>query len=393
METIRFDDTPGCYMNAVHELLKQKISLDEFFIRCLAHYGPKEERTHHPPDDCRLQNAVLCLLWEGEEFGLMAAAMKACEDDPLASSYNSEILMPFFNACAAGHANVDALLSSTAGLTKDQFDDILLSPLFRQAMLFIAITTDNTPLALDILDLGPLTIPSEDVWILKHESRGRSSDEKLKKIPNVVWASILRHGWAEPTFGLVLEAVVSDDSAGSVAMLSAIWEVNPELMKPDGRVDFTETAIKGGTPEILQHLWDLYGIPESDRHIDNEMIVQAVRNRKSGGIRMLEYLLGKGLDINYRTVTDSDEEVPWQGDPIFHSERLYAFHLAPISRRLTALHAAAFRGNAVAVKYLLERGATVDSQDGLGQTARYIANRDGHKAVVEVIDAHEHSLS
>lgn len=47
-------------------------------------------------------------------------------------------------------------------------------------------------------------------------------------------------------------------------------------------------------------------------------------------------------------------------------------------------------GNAVAVKYLLETGATVDSQGGLGQTARHIANRDGHKAVGEVTDAHEH---
>lgn len=105
-------------------------------------------------------------------------------------------------------------------------------------------------------------------------------------------------------------------------------------------------------------------------------------------------LLDRGLDIDYRTVIDSDEEVPWQGDPIFHSERLCAFHLAPISRRLTALHAAAFRVNAVAVTYLLERRATVDSQDGRGQTVRYmyIANRDGHKAVAEVIDVHERGL-
>ncbi|UKZ56964.1 hypothetical protein TrVGV298_010812 [Trichoderma virens] len=251
----------------------------------------------------------------------MTGALKACETDPLAYSYTR--------------------------LTEAQAQGILASPLFRQAMLFIAITTDNTPLALDILELGPFTIPSEDLWILHERSRGWSSDDKIKKIPNVVWASVIRHGLATPTFGLVIEAVLSDDSAGSIAMLSAIWEVNPELMRPSGSVDLCESSIEGD----------------------------------------------RGLDINYRTVTDSDEEVPWQGDPIFHSERLYAFHLAPISRRLTALHAAAFRGNAVAVKYLLERGAKVDSQDGLGQTAKYIANRDGHRAVVEVIDAHERGFA
>ncbi|UKZ82698.1 hypothetical protein TrVFT333_010493 [Trichoderma virens FT-333] len=229
---------------------------------------------------------------EGEEFGLMTGALKACETDPLAYSYTSEMLMPFFKACAAGHANVEALLSNTSGLTEAQAQGILASPLFRQAMLFIAITTDNTPLALDILELGPFTIPSEDLWILHERSRGWSSDDKIKKFQ--MW------------FGLRLF---------DMAMLSAIWEVNPELMRPSGSVDLCESSIEGGTPEILQHLWDLYGVSESDRHLDNEMIVQAVRTRQSGGIRMLEYLLDRGLDINYRTVTDSDEEPIDDEDP------------------------------------------------------------------------------
>ncbi|KAL7941547.1 hypothetical protein V8C42DRAFT_334874 [Trichoderma barbatum] len=188
---------------------------------------------------------------------------------------------------------------------------------------------------------------------------------------------------------MVLEAAQNDDSAGSIALLSAIWKIDPELLNPPSWIDLCESAIKWGTPEILQHLWDLYQIPESDRHIENHMIVMAVRFRKSGGIRMLEYLLDRGLDIDYRIVTDTDEEVPYEGDPLWHTERLMEFHMAPISRRLTALHAAAFQGNAVAVKYTLERGATVDSQDGLGQTARYIANRDSHRTVVDVIVAHE----
>lgn len=60
-----------------------------------------------------------------------------------------------------------------------------------------------------------LTITCENVWILKHDSRDWSSDTKSKIFSNVVWASILRHGWANPTFLLVLEAVLSNDSAGS----------------------------------------------------------------------------------------------------------------------------------------------------------------------------------
>ncbi|KAL7941548.1 hypothetical protein V8C42DRAFT_178001 [Trichoderma barbatum] len=89
METIHYDNTPRCYMNAVHELSEQTITLDEFFTRCLAHYGPTGQRVHHPPDDCNIGTSVKCLMTEGKEFGLLAGAMKACETDPLAYSYTN----------------------------------------------------------------------------------------------------------------------------------------------------------------------------------------------------------------------------------------------------------------------------------------------------------------
>ncbi|ETR97502.1 hypothetical protein M419DRAFT_12646 [Trichoderma reesei RUT C-30] len=44
---------------------------------------------------------------------------------------------------------------------------------------------------------------------------------------------------------------------------------------------------------------------------------------------------------------------------------------SPISRRKTALHAAAFPGNAELVMYLSSRGADVDAQDGLTEGKKY----------------------
>lgn len=90
MENLYQDNTPGCYMNATLELLAQRISLDEFLDRCLAHFGPTERRVHHSSDDCSLDGSVYPLLSRGGKFGLMAAAIKACETDPLASSLTGE---------------------------------------------------------------------------------------------------------------------------------------------------------------------------------------------------------------------------------------------------------------------------------------------------------------
>lgn len=239
------------------------------------------------------------------------------------------------------------------------------------------------------MEFGPLTVPTSDGWGFTHLRWIRHCGPLDKRITTSVLAALVRHGWVQPSIDVRISAIHSDDSVGSTALLSAIWDVNPDLIN----LTNVKSAIAGGTPEIVEHLWELLGVSESDRGPENDMLIEAVRYRDSGGVRMLEWLLSRGLDINYRTVTDSDEEVPWSGDPREHSERLYIFSQAPISRRLTALHAAAWKGNAEAVEYLLKKGATVDALDGLGQTARYIAERDGHKAVVDVIDAHVQGTS
>lgn len=86
-----FDDTtPGCYVNAVSELAAEKIQLGEFFKRCLAHFGPVEQRAHHLPDGSMLSDFIRPLMWIGKQFGPMACAIKICEMDPLIASFSGK---------------------------------------------------------------------------------------------------------------------------------------------------------------------------------------------------------------------------------------------------------------------------------------------------------------
>ncbi|KAL7907060.1 NACHT and ankyrin domain protein [Trichoderma velutinum] len=383
------DQTPGCYMNAVSELFAEKIQLGEFFKRCLAHFGPAEQRVHHLPDDSLASDFVRPLIWNGKRFGPMASAIKICETDPRIASYPGDKLELFFSACASGQADMASLRSGSSTVSAPDAYRLMTLPLFRQAMFFTALSTGNPALAIQIVDEKPLKyLPPPEKWLLgEHVKAFYHPDEDQEKIPLRVWAAVLRNKWTPIDKMLLFDAARGGNSEESIELLDAIVNVDPNFLFSEDWFQKTafDFVIQAGTPEVLQHLWKLYKVPEAERLKDDLLIVNTEGNN-TGGLTMLGWLLDQGLDVNYRRVTESDEEVPYSGDPRETAERWYAHQLAPLSRRKTALHAATSMRNAEAVKYLLSRGANVDAQDGLGQTARFIAERDGHVEVVKVID-------
>ncbi|KAL7810717.1 NACHT and ankyrin domain protein [Trichoderma aethiopicum] len=384
------DTTPGCYVNAVIELAAGRIQLNDFFKQCLAHFGPLEQRAHHGPDDNPLSDFIGPLMWSGKRFGPMACAIKICETDPVIGSIHGNKLEPYFLTCASSHASMASLRSCSSAMTAADVSQVMSLPLFRQAMLFTSLNTGHPDLGVEIVEEQPLTAPPAGKWLLRdHVQSLMESDMEQDQIPLRVWAALVRRKWTPATVRLLFNAATGKDAADSLDLLDAIHETDTGFLtsEPWFKPTAFDLVLKSGTPEVLQRLWELYEVPETDR-LEDDMLIVAAEAQKSGGLSMMGWLLDQGLDVNYRRVTESDEEVPYLGDPREAAERLYAFQQAPISRRKTALHAAAFLGNAELVKYLLSRGADVDAQDGLGQTARYIAERDGHEAVVEAIDDH-----
>ncbi|KKP02358.1 hypothetical protein THAR02_05558 [Trichoderma harzianum] len=282
-----------------------------------------------------------------------------------------------------------SLRSGSPTVSAADADRLFTLPLFRQAMFFTALNTGNPGLAIKIADEKPLdSPPPPENWLLGgHVKSFYYPDEEQEKMPLRVWAAVLRNKWTPVDKMLLFDAARGENSEESIDLLDTIVKIDPNFLVSEDWFQKTslEFAIQSGTPKVLQHLWKLYKVPEAERLKDDLLIVNAEGNN-TGGLTMLGWLLDQGLDVNYRRVTESDEEVPYSGDPRETAERWYAHNQRPLSQRKTALHAATAMRNAEAVGYLLSRGANVDAQDGLGQTARFIAERDGNEEIVKVID-------
>ena len=132
-----------------------------------------------------------------------------------------------------------------------------------------------------------------------------------------------------------------------------------------------------------------------------EQLQAAVDNLDAGAIREA---VRAGADPNYRyggrgrsvlgmagskQLFDADERVAAETE-----ERLIAFYdvLFEIGARLRSydrdiLHAPAIKGAARVAKYLLERGANPNGEDGDGRTPVILATRYGHPGVVSVLVA------
>ncbi|KAE8379710.1 ankyrin [Aspergillus bertholletiae] len=82
---------------------------------------------------------------------------------------------------------------------------------------------------------------------------------------------------------------------------------------------------------------------------------------------MMDLLIEHGADVN-----DNAKDLPWTSI------------LTP-QERLTALHEAALEGNKDVVAYLLERGANRNLQNVSGETPLTLAQTNGHRDVVELL--------
>ncbi len=306
-------------------------------------------------------------------------------------------------ACTSTNETIDSVKSIAASSLESQSQAILESPLFRQALVTTAIRSNHPSLARDLVRESPSQPPPPDQCVFSVRYSSLVDDED---IPSGVWAALVAAEWARPSHTLASLAVTSGNGADGVALLDALRAAGFDFHgNPVYRQMLPDLALACGVPEVLRHVWDLYS--DSDPaaaapppRLHNDMLTIAVEARPAGGVEMLRWLLSHGLDVNYvRDPADTtrpsfvrdpgDEDRPGHvNDPREAAEQWYGRQQSRISSRKTALHAAAWKGNAEAVEFLLQHGALANSEDGFGQTARQIAERNGHERVVQLLDSH-----
>ena len=178
-------------------------------------------------------------------------------------------------------------------------------------------------------------------------------------------------------------AASSHDPAESNALLDATLSPNSMPRHEEGKALLQNMALSRGSPEMLQRLRQFYGV---DKAPTNDMLIQAVEERETGGIPMLEWLLGFGLDINY--INDLPSLLERHGNARDAGEAEMILDHLGVSERQTSLHATVHKGNAEAIRYLLARGADPNLKDGKGQTARDIARKKAHR-IIQILDDDE----
>lgn len=133
--------------------------------------------------------------------------------------------------------------------------------------------------------------------------------------PPALWEALITARWVKPSFRSSSRGFYSSDATASIALIDAIkstpgYESFLFTMMLDIK-DFCRTCAIPGEPEVLQYLWKIYSTTDS---ASNDLLVIAPGARKVRGVRMIEWLLGQGLDVNYLTVPEKAQP---QGDPIW----------------------------------------------------------------------------
>jgi hypothetical protein len=194
-----------------------------------------------------------------------------------------------------------------------------------------------------------------------------------------VYAALVEAGWAIPSNSMVIKAACSHDAEAGITLLNTLKGAGYDewLRNPAYKYALPLMALVLSTPSLLQYLRDAFDVSTPP---EPNMIILAVEGRESGGVEMLTWLLGHGLDVNFRRPVG-----PPPSDPRERAEQEMANRANGISDQKTALHAAAWQGNAEAVKFLLEQGANPLIQDGKGQTAEAIARRRGWEEVADML--------
>lgn len=208
---------------------------------------------------------------------------------------------------------------------------------------------------------------------------------RQRDIPARVHAALVEAGWEQPSNDLINRAAYSSDAESGMALFSALkgagdddWMTN-ELYKQN----LPERALRLGAPRVFQYLRDLYTISEP---LEANMIIQAVESRQSGVVEVISWLLDQGLDVNFLQIPLHPDPDTRAVDPRDKAEQPWKYSERPWSSKKTALHAAAWKGNADAVHFRLERGANPHTKNGLGKPADIIARSGGYEESAEMVE-------
>ncbi|KAI1452067.1 hypothetical protein F4805DRAFT_448821 [Annulohypoxylon moriforme] len=339
-------NTPDCYYHAASEWEQKLISTQEFFSKCLSHLGPTDSRIRHPEDADLVDKQASRLSWKGK-FGPVAAAIKLCERDNLAESIDAEGLVPLFVACTVASQDIELILAADN-------QNVLASPLFRQALIVTALQSGNEALARDVINHTPANPPPPETCLFR--MRG-SSLQDADDISAGMWVALIEKGWALPSRGHDMKAAASPNGPDGVALLKTIiaagWDMHAN---PLFKESFPTMALVHGEPEVLEYLFNLCSVTPT-----NDMLIKAIELRKTGGVGNLRWLLDKyHLDVNYvRQGGSPYNRRPPISDPRERAEWDWARRQAgPVAEPKTALHAAEIRGNTEAYEFLLSRGAS-----------------------------------
>lgn len=149
--------------------------------------------------------------------------------------------------------------------------------------------------------------------------------------------------------------------------------------------DMLSALRSGDTPAAIALLDRGVDVNTVDRRGDTLLILSVRENN----LQLFEELLARRARLNSRN-RDGDTALrlaAFNGQEVF-VRRLVEAGAAVNSYGWTPLAYAAFNGHAPIVDYLLKRGAEVDARSENGSTALMIAARNGHLAVVQTLLRH-----
>lgn len=268
---------------------------------------------------------------------------------------------------------------------KSQSDISVFSNSFLlQIALLVAIYYENNALAKALADMGPP--PPRCIFHLRLGSiRGEYTPPHA--IDREVLGHLIRQGWAVPDQAAVFYAVQSPDALSGIHLFEAIASSGFDLTNPVYRTALPQLTAAAGESQMLQHILTHFSISRPN----NDLILMAVSERKSGGVDMLHYLMNQAINVNYTKASNAPRP-GWSstageggyGDPRARAEMEYAQSTSGYSVGSdTALHLAAQNGNVDATRVLLDRGARKDIRDAAGRTPFQRAQQANR---IEVLD-------
>lgn len=295
------------------------------------------------------------------------------------------LLRPVLLACVSG--NFEGFTSLDDAMKSQSDISVFSKPYLLQIALLIAISHENDTLASELAKVG--RPPPRCVFHLEHGPP--------RIINQGVLSILIGRGWIIAHQATVFYAVKSSDATSSIALFQAIADSDFDLDNDIYRTALPKLAAKYGSPEMLQHILAYFSIPRPDPNL----ILEAVRERKSGGADMLRYLMNQATDVNHtkasnipRSNGSSKPGHGGYGDPRARAEMEYAQITARYGQSTsrhspgadTALHLAAQNGNLDAVRVLLDRGARRDAKDAAGRTPSQRVQQVNRKEVLKMLE-------